>query len=225
LAASIAHELNNPLATVTLRAESLLAHVPVEGVQARAIDVILREVERMASLVSNLLQFSRRSHQTSSLDLREELRNSLEFIGYYLRSRKINIVQEFAGELPMVQADRQQLHQVFLNLLTNASDAMPEGGTLTLRAFAGAFDDGAEAVLIEFSDTGAGIEEEDLPKLWEPFFTTKPEGKGTGLGLSICRRTVEEHRGAINIESCRKKGTTVRIMLPTTDKGAKLEGE
>jgi signal transduction histidine kinase len=114
---------------------------------------------------------------------------------------------------------------MFLNLLTNASDAMPSGGTLTVRALPGALENGEAAVVIEFSDTGIGISEEDLPKLWEAFFTTKQEGKGTGLGLPICRRTVEEHRGTINIESWLGKGTTVRIMLPTTKKGLTVNAE
>jgi PAS domain S-box-containing protein len=225
LAASIAHELNNPLATVALRAESLLARLPVTD-QNRAVDVILREVKRMASLVSNLLQFSRRSHQQiSSVDLRAELRNSFEFIQYHLDSRKIDIVQCLANDLATIQADRQQLQQVFLNLLTNASDAMPGGGTLTVRALPGTLENGEAAVVIELSDTGIGIAEEDLPKLWEAFFTTKQEGKGTGLGLPICRRTVEEHRGTISIESCLGKGTTVRIMLPATKKGLTPDAE
>jgi len=225
LAASIAHELNNPLATVALRAESLLTHSPVEE-QGRAANIILREVERMASLVSNLLQFSRRSHrQVSSIDLPEELKNSLDFIEYHLRSHQIKIVQDFACGLPSVQADRQQLRQVFLNLITNASDAMPGGGTLTVRALPDTLENGEAAVVIEFSDTGVGIPEEDLPRLWEAFFTTKPEGKGTGLGLPICRRTVEEHHGTINIESCPGEGTTVRIVLPATGKGLTLNAE
>ncbi len=225
LAASIAHELNNPLATVALRAESLLAHLPVEE-QARAADIILGEVERMAGLVSNLLQFSRRSHrQVSSIDLPEELKNWLNFVEYHMRSQQISIVQDFASGLPAFEADRPQLRQVFLNLITNASDAMPEGGTLTVRALPGTLENGEAAVVIEFSDTGIGIAEEDLPKLWEAFFTTKQEGKGTGLGLPICRRTVEEHRGTIDIESCLGKGTTVRIMLPATKKGLTLDAE
>ncbi len=137
-----------------------------------------------------------------------------------MRSHKIDIVQEFAGDLPTVQADRQEFREVFLNLLTNASDAMPEGGTLTVSAIPGTLDNGMAAVVCEFSDTGIGVEEEVLPKLWEPFFTTKPEGKGTGLGLPICRRLVEGHDGIIEIESTTGKGTTVRITLPATEEGA-----
>jgi PAS domain S-box-containing protein len=218
LAASVAHELNNPLATLALHAESLLDRLPGDDPKRRAVEVIDQEVERMASLVSNLLLFSRRSHQqTSTINIDEELQNSLEFIHYHLRSHRINVTTDFANDLPSIHADRQQLRQLFLNLLTNASDAMPEGGTLTIRARRGVLDGGGPALVIEFSDTGIGIEPEDLPKLWEPFFTTKPEGKGTGLGLLICRRIVEEHRGTISIESLPGKGTTVRIVLPGTE--------
>jgi signal transduction histidine kinase len=94
---------------------------------------------------------------------------------------------------------------------------MPDGGTLTVRAKRAVLENNTLALVIEMSDTGIGIEPEYLPKLWEPFFTTKPEGKGTGLGLPICRRTVEQHCGTIDIESLPGKGTTVRITLPAME--------
>jgi two-component system sensor kinase FixL len=217
LAASVAHELNNPLATVALHAESIMEQLPQDDPKFTSVDVISKEVERMANLVSNLLQFSRRSHaEISTLDLREELTDSTEFIEHYLRSRRIDVVQEFAADLPTVHADRQQLRQVFLNLITNASDAMPQGGRLTLRTFSGVLDRTRPAVIIEFTDTGTGVQTRYLSKLWEPFFTTKAEGKGTGLGLAICRRTVEEHHGTIGIVTGPGKGATVRITLPAT---------
>jgi PAS domain S-box-containing protein len=219
LAASVAHELNNPLATMALRAESAMEDLPKGDSKRHALEIILQEVERMADLVSNLLQFSRRSHsQASAIDLGAELTKALEFIEHYLRSHQIDVIQDFAGPLPTVQADRQQLLQVFLNLITNASDAMPSGGTLTVRIYVSTPGADRTAVVIEFSDTGNGVATGDLPKLWEPFFTTKPEGKGTGLGLAICRRAVEEHRGTIEIQTGPGKGTTVRITLPATDK-------
>jgi PAS domain S-box-containing protein len=218
LAASIAHELNNPLATVALRAETLMMQIPEE--KRKPLEIIAQEVDRMATLVNDLLLFSRRSHrQISTVDVREEIANSVEFVHYHLRNRKIEVVRDFAESLPTILADRQQLRQLFLNLLTNASDAMPQGGKLTVRAAATDLDD-APAVAIDFVDTGEGIAAENLEKLWEPFFTTKPQGKGTGLGLAICRRICEEHGGAINIESQVGAGTTVRSVLPATASGA-----
>jgi len=225
LAASIAHELNNPLATIALRAEALMEELPTDDPKFQSMKIISEEVERMASLVANLLQFSRRSQaEISTLDLREELVSCLQFIEHYLRSHNVDVVRDFARDLPNVHADRQRLRQVFLNLITNASDAMPEGGTLTLRAFSGVLGD-RPAVVVEFSDNGTGVQTGDLPKLWEPFFTTKPEGKGTGLGLAICRRTVEEHHGIIDIETSPGKGATVRITLPATETGEITEHE
>jgi signal transduction histidine kinase len=218
LAASVAHELNNPLATISLHAELLVDQSAPNDPSLQSLQVIEQEVERMATLVSNLLLFSRRGHrQISTLDICEELRSSLDFIQYHLRSHQIEIVEDCQAPLPTVQADRQQLRQVFLNLITNAGDAMVGGGTLTVRTREGAMTSGQPAVVLEFSDTGSGVQKQDLPRLWEPFFTTKPEGKGTGLGLGICRRTVEEHRGTIEIETEPGRGTTVRITLPASD--------
>jgi PAS domain S-box-containing protein len=218
LASSIAHELNNPLATVGLRTENLLMQMPADSDERKPLEIIAQEVDRMATLVENLLQFSRRSHrQVSTVDPREEVNTSVEFVHYHLRNRKIEVVREFADSLPTIQADRQQLRQLFLNLLTNASDAMPEGGKLTLRAVSSKVRD-AKAVAIEVEDTGEGVAPENLEKIWEPFFTTKAEGKGTGLGMGICRRIVEEHGGTISIKSeGAGQGTTVSIVLPATD--------
>ncbi len=214
LAASVAHELNNPLAIISLRVESLLSQTPAGDPKRRSLEIVEQEVERMGNLVANLLQFSRRGqHQISTVDLREELTKTLELVHYHLRNRRIEVVQEIASRLPMIHADRQQLRQVFLNLLTNASDAMPNGGTLTLRAGPGELDGGRPAVIIEFADTGVGIPQEHLSRVTEPFFTTKEEGKGTGLGLAICRRVIQEHRGTMYIASEVGKGTTVRLAL------------
>jgi PAS domain S-box-containing protein len=219
LAASIAHELNNPLATVSLRTEYLLGQFADGDPKRHALKIIGQEVERMGNLVGNLLNFSRRNHQQiSTIDVYQEIENTLDFIEHYLRSRRINVVREFADTLPTLHADRQQLRQVFLNLLTNASDAMTGGGTLTLRVAMGQMERCAGAIVIEFADTGAGIKPEDLLKVWEPFYTTKDEGKGTGLGLAICRRIVEEQHGTINIETEVGQGTTVRITLPAAER-------
>jgi len=243
LASSIAHELNNPLATISLSVEMLIAKTSVDDPSLRKLEIIGQEVERMGNLVSNLLQFSRRSQQQiSTVNVCDEIEKTLELIHYHLRKRNISVAREFKPENPIIHADRQQLRQMFLNLFTNASDAMPDGGTLTIRVFkqgSGIRDLGsgirgqgsgvgltpeprpqipkdAAFVVIEIADTGVGIPPEILPKVLEPFYTTKPEGKGTGLGLAICRRIAQEHHGTFNItsEGCPGNGTRVCITLP-----------
>ncbi len=226
LAASIAHELNNPLATVTLRVESLLRQAPPGDPKRNVLKVIEQEVERMGALVANLLQFSRTTPQISTLDVREEIDKTLDLIYYHLRKFGIRVVREFAADAPMIRADRQQLRQLFLNLFANASDAMPQGGMLTIRVAASQQD--PQQIFVEIADTGLGIPPELAPKITDPFFTTKPEGKGTGLGLAICQRIVQEHHGALEIISTGVPGhgTTVRIVLPVANgkNGAYLQG-
>jgi PAS domain S-box-containing protein len=220
LAASIAHELNNPLGTVSLRLETVLAKTPAEAPTRPLLGIVEQEVERMARLVGNLLQFSRNaSDQVSTVSVCEEVRKSAELTDYHLRRRGVTVVHDFPPGQPTIFADRQKLRQVFLNLFTNAGDAMPNGGTLTIRVRPARLDGGRAAVEIEVSDTGQGIPNEHLPRVMDPFFTTKPEGKGTGLGLAICRRIVQDHKGTIALESSVGKGTTVRIMLPVQEGG------
>lgn len=213
LAASIAHELNNPLATISLRVESMMMNTPSESPEYHSLEVVSHEVERMGTLVANLLQFSRRSHsQISTINLPDEVRGTLELIHYHLKKRNIQMVMEFSDNLPQIHADRQQIRQLFLNLFTNAGDAMPKGGTLFIRASAG------QKIRVEVEDTGTGITAEDLHKVMEPFFTTKEEGKGTGLGLPICRRIMNEHKGDIIIESEPGKGAKIILLFPLTTK-------
>jgi two-component system, NtrC family, sensor kinase len=219
LAASIAHELNNPLATVSLRIESLTAQTPEGDKRRRELEIIGKEVERMGNLVANLLQFSRRSQkQISTVDIREEIEKTLELIEYHLRKNNVQVIREFAPDAPCIHADRQQLRQLFLNLFTNAGDAMPKGGTLTIRV---APQPGEKKIFIEIADTGAGIPPEILPKVMEAFYTTKPEGKGTGLGLAICRRVAQEHQGTFDItsEGIPGRGAKARITLSSMDPG------
>jgi signal transduction histidine kinase len=214
LASSIAHELNNPLATVSLRIESLTAQTSQDDPRRRELEIIGQEVERMGNLVSNLLQFSRRSQpQISTVNVCDEIEKTLELIHYHLRKNNIAVAREFKPEGPLIHADRQQLRQLFLNLFTNASDAMPEGGTLTIRVTKHPEE---KQICIEIADTGVGIPPEILPKVLEPFYTTKPEGKGTGLGLAICRRIAQAHNGTLNItsEGGPGNGTRVCITLP-----------
>ncbi|HJT66636.1 MAG TPA: ATP-binding protein [Pyrinomonadaceae bacterium] len=221
LAASVAHELNNPLATISLRVESLMQQLAHDDEKHRSLQIIISEVERMTSLVTNLLQFTRRNYrQVSTIDVAGEILKSIDLISYYLRNRRIEVVTGLADSLPPIHADRQQLRQVFLNLMTNASDAMPAGGHLTVHARS---DPALEHVIVEFIDSGEGIAESDLEKIWQPFYTTKPEGKGTGLGLPICSRIIEEHGGEISLQSKLGKGTTVRVALPIANSGSMVQ--
>jgi signal transduction histidine kinase len=215
LAASIAHELNNPLGTISLRVEGILAKTPADDPRRRPLEIVEQEVERMARLVGNLLQFSRAGvDKVSTVDVGEEIRRTLELVEHHLRKHQIRAEPEFAPGVPSIYADRQQLRQVLLNLFTNAADAMPNGGRLAPRVRPLESAAGRPAVVIEVADTGTGIPPELLPRVTEPFFTTKPEGKGTGLGLAICRRIVHQHQGTIEVDSRLGEGTTVRITLP-----------
>jgi PAS domain S-box-containing protein len=215
LAASIAHELNNPLGTVALRIETLLAKTAQDDARRRPLEIVEQEVERMAGLVSNLLQFSRAGReQISTVDVAEEIMKTIELVAHHLRKQQVRVVPEFDSDVTPIHADRQQLRQVFLNLFTNASDAMPEGGCLSLRVRRGNLDSSKPSVVIEAADTGVGIPSELIGRVFEPFFTTKDEGKGTGLGLAICRRIVQQHHGVMEIDSRQGSGTTVRITLP-----------
>jgi two-component system NtrC family sensor kinase len=220
LAASIAHELNNPLAIISLRLETLAKDLTDNARQSRALEIIANEVDRMGKLIGSLLRFSHHDQQEmTSLDVRKEIENSLELVEYHLRAKKIEVVREFAETVPHIQADRQKLRQVLLNLLTNASDAMPEGGKVIARVRCAESKSGVSGVSVDLIDSGPGIPPEVLGKIWEPFFTTKPEGQGTGLGLAISRRAIEGNHGTLSVESHLGEGTTVTIFLPSTNGG------
>ncbi len=229
LAASIAHELNNPLATISLRVESLMRQIPAEDPKYRPLSIVAQEAARMGNLVTTLLEFSRRSKpQITPILVHEELDKALDLIEFRLRKLQIKLIKTYSPEVPSIHADRQQLRQLFLNLYNNAIDAMlPPGGILQIGVRvekSGAALNETQAdplsppayVIIEIADNGCGIPQELLPKVAEPFFTTKPEGKGTGLGLPICKRIVREHGGELNIlsEGIPGIGTTIQIKLP-----------
>lgn len=220
LAASIAHELNNPLGTVSLRIEGVLARTPPDDPRRPALEIIDQEVARMARLVANLLQFSRAGREEiTTVDLGEEITRTIELTEHHFKRRGISVESKFDRGVDPIHADRQHLRQVFLNLFTNAADAMPDGGRLTLSMRSSEFPAGVPVVVIEVADTGVGIRPEDIGRVTEPFFTTKEDGKGTGLGLAICRRIVRQHHGTLEIESELGRGTTVRVTLPLrTDK-------
>jgi signal transduction histidine kinase len=216
--------LNNPLGTISLRLEAVLGKTAADDLRRRPLEIVQQEVERMARLVASLLQFSRPGReQVSTVDVCDEITKTIELTEHHLRKRQVRVETGFAPGVPVIYADRQHLRQVFLNLFTNAADAMPSGGELRLKVRHEEQAGGEPVVVIDVSDTGVGIPAELLDRVFEPFFTTKEEGKGTGLGLAICRRIVEQHQGKLAVESKVGEGTTIRITLPVRS-GANVNG-
>jgi len=205
-AAGIAHELNTPLASISLIAENLLDEVKDEEVR-RQLRKILTQVEFSARTVQEILAFARKENPTFELvDLRKVLDESLEKVRL---ERKYRLRVEVQDDLPKVKADPFQLQEVLINILRNAKDAMKDGGDLTLRLSA----DG-DWVEVAIGDSGEGIPTENLGRIFQPFFTTKAHGQGVGLGLSICQRIISNHRGELLVSSKMGKGTTFTVRLP-----------
>jgi signal transduction histidine kinase/BarA-like signal transduction histidine kinase len=212
----VAHELNNPLATILSWAERLSEKAPNDTVR-RGLDVILSESERAARIVRNLLTFARKRQSTRSLvDLNQIVRDTLALRTHEQRVGHIDVVTGLASGLPQVFADGHQIQQVLLNLMINAEQAMLAAhgrGSLVIRTW---FDADQEAVALEVTDDGPGIPIELRGKIFDPFFTTKETGKGTGLGLTVAYAIVQEHGGAIRVESPPGRGASFTITLPVS---------
>jgi two-component system NtrC family sensor kinase len=171
-------------------------------------------LKQMSNLVLNLKGFARVDRDgMDTIDLNDSVRSALTIAGHQLRDR-IQVVQEL-GDVPKVKCMPSQINQVFLNMITNASQAMDDDGTLTIRSVAK-----PNVVEVSFEDTGHGIPDDVLPKIFDPFFTTKSVGEGTGLGLSIVHKIVQGHGGAIRVKSQVGKGTTFFVELPIAQKSA-----
>jgi signal transduction histidine kinase len=212
LAGGVAHEINNPLMVILGRTELMLMAEPVDPEAQRNLETIRHETERIAEIVRGLLTFARKSRQDKiePVDLNEVLERTFIIAEHQLTVGNVRVTKEFATDLPIIQANPGQLQQVFMNLIINAHHAMPEGGRLTVRT--GTLP-GAQ-VFAEIEDTGSGIAQEDLTRIFDPFYTTKEEGKGTGLGLSISRNIAEGHGGSIGVQSAVGLGTMFRVVLP-----------
>ena len=212
----VAHELNNPLATILTWAERL-SQRPLDENTKRGVDTILSESERAAKIVRNLLTFARKRQSTRSMvNLNTVFRETLALRAYEQRVTNINVVDALSGGLPHVFADAHQVQQVLLNLIINAEQAMLGAngrGTLTVRSW---HDSERESIVLEIHDDGPGIADELQPKIFDPFFTTKEVGKGTGLGLTVAYAIVQEHGGRIRLASHPGAGASFCVELPVS---------
>jgi signal transduction histidine kinase len=212
LAAGVAHEINNPLGSVLLYADILCKQTPEGNQQQREdLQMIIREATRCKTIVNDLLNFSR---QNEILAQETDLNAMLEELAQESVKQElfqaVEIVTDLDRTLNTIQADPLQLRQVLVNLINNAGEAMQDGGSLTLRTRQGP---ASGFVTLEVEDTGMGIPEENMKKVFTPFFTTKPIGKGTGLGLAISYGIVKMHGGQIEAQSRVGEGTTFTIVL------------
>ncbi len=209
LASGMAHEIGTPMNVILGRAEYLLQRTADEGMK-KGLATIITQIERITKVMNQLLVFARRKPPDRQVvDLGEIVEDSLEMFQERMTHNRITVEKAIEANLPSIHADRDQLVQVLINLVTNSLHAMPEGGRLRL-----SLDRENSHVRLGVSDTGHGIPEEMRSKIFEPFFTTKDFGKGTGLGLTVVKGIVEEHGGTITAESVVDQGTTFWIRLP-----------
>ncbi|MDY7038949.1 MAG: ATP-binding protein, partial [Thermodesulfobacteriota bacterium] len=219
LAATIAHEINNPLAAVLTYIRLMMklmkrGRFTSERVLdiSRYLDTMEAETARCGEIVKNLLTFSRQSKMIIETNMVEEIiEKTLILISHDLKMKAIKVVKDIEPGLPKIQCDFKQIQQVFLNLIINASESMSDEGTLTISVSRPKKEDVLEIVI---SDTGHGITDEDLKNIFEPFFTTKEEGKGVGLGLSVVYGIITRHNGSIEVESRFEEGSAFKVRLP-----------
>ena len=211
LAAGVAHELNNPLATVLLYSDIMLSECGPDDPRRTDLEMIAKETRRCKGIVAALLDFARQNQVLAQpTDLNAVIRQVLQVAQKQLGDIPVSIVADLSPQLPEIEADPSQMQEVIANLVSNAIEAMPAGGKLFVRTAPGP----NGMITLEVTDTGIGISVEDQAKLFVPFFTTKPVGKGTGLGLAIVYGIVKMHRGQINVQSQVGKGTTFTVLLP-----------
>lgn len=213
LAAGVAHEINNPLTTISGFSELLLSDLPPDSLLRNDLSMIRREAQRARDVVRRLLDFARQSSpHREPADLNDVVRETVILMRNAAITKNVNIIELYASDLPWARMDVNQIKQVVLNLLNNAIQAMPKSGSLTVATEAYATE--SPGIRLRLVDTGVGIPRENLERIFEPFFTTKPPGEGTGLGLALSYTIVRDHGGKIEVTSVVNKGTTFMVWLP-----------
>ena len=230
LASGVAHEVKNPLAMIGMGLELLARRIPEDDEKGReTIERMKRGIERAKKIVKGLVDFSSaRQLALEARDVNEVVRDSHALVEYQLKKANVKVVEELAEDLPEVKLDGTKVEQVLVNLMINASHAMPEGGQITLRSYATKLEDVRRdegvrtaghlravdpVVKIEIDDTGTGISEENAGKIYDPFFTTKATGAGTGLGLSVSRKIIELHHGTLELTNRPEGGVRATVTL------------
>jgi PAS domain S-box-containing protein len=218
LSAGVAHELNNPIAAIQGFAQLLTGRNDLDETTKKDLGIIYREAQRAAKITQNLLSFARRHEPEKHLiSLNEVIEKTLELRAHQMKVNNIEVVVEFATDLPKTTADFFQMQQVFVNIINNAEQAMVEAhrkGRLVVKT-----QKAGNMIQATFADDGPGISEDNLKRIFDPFFTTKEVGKGTGLGLSICYGIVEAHGGRIYARSKLGQGATVVVEIPIVAEG------
>jgi two-component system NtrC family sensor kinase len=212
MAAAIAHEINNPLAGILLFSTNLAKKAPQEGPFKEGLGIIIHETIRCKSIIQELLEFSReREPQKALKNINDVMNKALSILENEFRLHHISTEKALSAGLPDTLLDINQMEQVFVNLLLNAVEAIQEKGVITIKSY---LDRSQTCAIIEIIDTGCGIAPDDLNKIFEPFFSTKP--KGTGLGLAVSYGIVRNHQGDIKVSSQPGSGTCFTIEIPVT---------
>jgi two-component system, cell cycle sensor histidine kinase and response regulator CckA len=218
LSAGIAHQLNTPLAVMSSRLQILESDFEREGRTAFLHETkkIMESLNKISNIITSLLNFSRQSiDKKENININMLVSELLTFVEVNAKKRNIQLETFLAKKLPEVQIVRNKVEQVFLNVIANAFDAMPDGGILNVRSQLIKKEQGSYAA-ITFTDSGTGMTKKTQKNVFEPFFTTKPAGAGTGLGLFLSYNIIKEHNGAIDIKSARGKGTSFQILIPVS---------
>jgi len=215
LAAGVAHEIGNPLTSISTFAQ-LLREMATDEFSQNTLDIINNHIQRITDIVRRMSTFARAdSVKIKSVQLNEVLQSTLDLMRLDKRMKNtIEFVSSFDPSLPQAMIDEGQISQVFINIILNALDAMPEGGKLTVTTRQERNDSGTNSIVIEVADTGIGIPPEDLAKIFDPFYTTKEVGSGTGLGLSLSYNIIKRFKGDIKVDSEVGRGTIFTIILP-----------